>query len=66
MSKLDMLTFRLFAVSCSCAGSPEDKTSIQNSVMETLEWLEDNRLAGVEDFKAKQKELGTCTVTATD
>jgi hypothetical protein len=33
--------------------------------METLEWLEDNRLAGAEDFKAKQKELGTCTVTAT-
>ncbi|CAI5515931.1 unnamed protein product [Closterium sp. Naga37s-1] len=41
--------------------SPEDKKAIEKAVDETIDWLDKNQLADVDEFEDKQKELeGTC------
>ncbi|KAI4344305.1 hypothetical protein L6164_011549 [Bauhinia variegata] len=41
--------------------SPDDKQKIEKAVNDTIEWLEGNQLAEVEEFEDKQKELeGIC------
>ncbi|OWM81878.1 hypothetical protein CDL15_Pgr007916 [Punica granatum] len=41
--------------------SPSDKESIEKAVNETIEWLDRNQLAEVDEFEDKQKELeGIC------
>lgn len=41
--------------------SPDDKQKIEKAVEETIQWLEGNQLAEVEEFEDKQKELeGIC------
>ena len=41
--------------------SPEDKTTIETAVDETVSWLDANQLGEVEEFEDKQKELeGKC------
>lgn len=39
--------------------SPVDKSKVEKSIQDVLEWLERNQLAGKEEFEAKQQELGT-------
>ncbi|CAI5460694.1 unnamed protein product [Closterium sp. Yama58-4] len=41
--------------------SPEDKKAIERAVDETIDWLDKNQLADVDEFEDKQKELeGIC------
>lgn len=41
--------------------SPDDKQKIEKAVEETIQWLEGNQLAEVEEFEDRQKELeGIC------
>lgn len=41
--------------------SPEDKSTIETAVDETVSWLDANQLGEVEEFEDKQKELeGKC------
>ncbi|CAI7895304.1 unnamed protein product [Closterium sp. NIES-53] len=41
--------------------SPEDKKAIEKAVDETIDWLDKNQLADVDEFEDKQKELeGIC------
>jgi hypothetical protein len=40
--------------------SDDDKRTIETAVAETLEWMDDNQLAGADEYKAKQREIGAC------
>jgi hypothetical protein len=43
--------------------SEDEKKTIETAVQETLDWVDENQEAEAEDFKEKQKEIGTTRVS---